>query len=244
SRRRRTTWWWAPSRVRSWRRRNASRSLSSTRRPFSPCCRSFCRTRAVVDNAALLLSEFVTNCDSSLTYLSGRATHHASVAFPPLLAAPTGRAFGRLRRLGARGLLALLTAAALMLVSVLGALLPDATLPLTWYVPVLDSAMVVALAVVFALSSADVVLRRHSRSLPLVFASVVIAILWLQHMLTFPGVLPFRLPLATNQTSNFLFHAAHIGTPLLYAWILLHRPRPLAQARRSLFRTLALAVGI
>jgi diguanylate cyclase (GGDEF)-like protein/PAS domain S-box-containing protein len=138
----------------------------------------------------------------------------------------------------------MLTAVALMLVSVLGALLPDATLPLTWYVPVLDSAMVVTLAVVLALSSADVVLRRHSRSLPLVFASVVLGILWLQHMLTFPGVLPFRLPLATNQTSSFLFHAAHIGTPVLYAWILFYRPRPLAHPHNSLLRTAALALAI
>jgi diguanylate cyclase (GGDEF)-like protein/PAS domain S-box-containing protein len=104
--------------------------------------------------------------------------------------------------------------------------------------------MVVTLAVVLALSSADVLLRRHSRSLPLVFASVVIAILWLQHMLTFPGVLPFRLPFASNQTASFLFHAAHIATPLLFAWILLHRPRPLSHPRRSLRRTLTLALGI
>jgi len=166
------------------------------------------------------------------------------VAFPTILAGPSDRAIGRLRRIGARGLLALLTAAALMLVSVLGALLPDATLPLTWYVPVLDSAMVVTLAVVLALSSADVVLRRHGRSLPLAFASVVIGLLWLQHMLTFPGVLPFRLPLVSNQTASFLFHAGHIGTPLLFAWILLHRPRPLANPRRSLLRTLALALAI
>jgi diguanylate cyclase (GGDEF)-like protein/PAS domain S-box-containing protein len=166
------------------------------------------------------------------------------VALPNVLTVPVGRAAGRFRRIGARGLLALLTAAALMAVSVLGALLPDATLPLTWYVPVLDSAMVVTLLVVLSLSSADVVLRRHSRSLPLVFASVVIGMLWLQHMLTFPGVLPFRLPFASNQTASFLFHAAHVGTPVLFAWILLHRPRPLARPRRSLLRTLALALGI
>jgi diguanylate cyclase (GGDEF)-like protein/PAS domain S-box-containing protein len=140
-------------------------------------------------------------------------------------------------------LLALLTAAALMLISVLGALLPDATFPLTWYVPVLDSAMVVTLVVVLSLSSADVVLRRHSRSLPLVFASVVIGLLWLQHMLTFPGVVPSRLPFVTNQTARFLFHAAHIGTPVFFAWILLHRPRPLPRPHRSLLRTVALAVG-
>ncbi|HEY4844423.1 MAG TPA: MASE3 domain-containing protein, partial [Candidatus Dormibacteraeota bacterium] len=163
---------------------------------------------------------------------------------PHVLAVATGRAIGRLKRIGARGLLALLTAAVLMLVTVLGALLPDATLPLTWYVPVLDSAMVVTLAVVLFLSSTDVIIRRHGRSLPLAFASVVLGMLWLQHMLTFPGVLPFTLPFTTNQTASFLFHTAHIGTPVLFAWILLHRTRPLAQPRRSLIRAIGLALGV
>src|SRR5256885_12302893 len=122
------------------------------------------------------------------------------MSIPPVLAVPSGRAVRRLKRIGGRGLLTLLAAAVIMLVSVLGALLPDATLPLTWYVPVLDSAMVVTLAVVLALSSADVVLRRHGRSLPLVFASVVIRLLWLQHMLTLPRVLPLPLPLVSSPT--------------------------------------------
>ncbi len=166
------------------------------------------------------------------------------MSIPPVLAAPGGRAVGRLKSIRARGLLALLATAVLTLVSLVGALLPHSTLPLTWYVPVLDSAMVVMLAVVLFLSSTDVVIRREGRSLPLVFVSVVIGMVWFQHMLTFPGVLPFTLPLATNQTATFLFHAAHIGTPALYAWILLHRPRPLAQPRRSLQRAVALALGV
>jgi diguanylate cyclase (GGDEF)-like protein/PAS domain S-box-containing protein len=162
------------------------------------------------------------------------------MAIPPVLALPSGRAIGRLKRIGTRGLLASLTAAVLLLVSVLGALLPDGTLPLTWYVPVLDSAMVVTLAVVLLLSSTDVLIRRHGRSLPLAFASVVIGTLWLQHMLTFPGVLPFT----TSQTASFLFHTAHIGTPVLFAWILLQRPRPLDRPRRSLLRAVGLALGV
>src|SRR3979411_706481 len=131
-----------------------------------------------------------------------------------------------------------------MLVSVLGALLPGATFPLAWYVPVLDSAMVVMLAVVLFLSSTDVVIRRHGRSLPLAFVSVVLGMLWLQHMLTFPGVAPFAMPFVTNQTAFFLFHVAHIGTPLLFAWILFHRAGPLARPRRSLVRAVSLAVGV
>src|SRR5205807_9982732 len=176
--------------------------------------------------------------------LSGRATHITRMSIPPVLAVPGGRAVGRLKRIGARGLLALLSAAVIMLVSVLGALSPDATLPLTWYVPVLDSAMVVTLAVVLFLSSTDVIIRRHGRSLPLAFGSIVLGVVWLQHMLTFPGVAPFALPLVTNQTAPFLFHVGHIGTAALFAWILFHHAGPLARPRRSLFRTLALAVGV
>src|SRR5438874_7865899 len=166
------------------------------------------------------------------------------MSIPPVLAVPSGRAVRRLKRIGGRGLLTLLAAAVIMLVSVLGALLPDATLPLTWYVPVLDSATVVTLVVVLFLSSSDVIIRRHGRSLPLAFVSVVLGMVWLQHMLTFPGVAPFPLPLVTNQTAPFLFQAGHIGTPALFAWILFHRAGPLAQPRRSLSRTLALALGV
>ena len=90
------------------------------------------------------------------------------MSIPPVLALPSGRAVGRLKRIGGRGLLSLLAAAVIMLVSLLGALLPDATLPLTWYVPVLDSATVVTLVVVLFLSSSDVIIRRHGRSLPYV----------------------------------------------------------------------------
>jgi len=166
------------------------------------------------------------------------------MSIPPVLAVPGGRAVGRLKRIGARGLLALLAVAVMMLLSVLGALLPGATLPLTWYVPVFDSAMVVMLAVVLFLSSTDVVIRRHGRSLPLAFVSVVLGMLWLQHMLTFPGVIPFTLPFVTNQTAPFLFQAAHIGTPALFAWILLHQVGSLAQPRRSLVRAVALALAV
>jgi len=166
------------------------------------------------------------------------------MSIPPVLTVPGGRAVGRLKRVGARGVLAFLTAAVILLVSVLGALLPDATLPLTWYVPVLDSARLVMLGVVLFLSSTDVVIRRHGRSLPLAFVSVVLGMLWLQHMLTFPGVTPFAMPFVTNQTAPFFFHVAHIGTPVLFAWILIHRAGPLAQPRRSLVRAVALALGV
>src|SRR3989442_2688437 len=100
------------------------------------------------------------------------------MSIPPVLAAPGGRAVGRLKSIRARGLLALLAAAVLTLVSLVGALLPDSTLPLTWYVPVLDSAMVVMLAVVLFLSSTDVCIPPQRRSLPPVFLSVAIGLVW------------------------------------------------------------------
>src|SRR2546428_2221467 len=94
------------------------------------------------------------------------------MSIPPVLAVPSGHAIGRFRRIGIRGLLALLTAAALLLISVLGALLPDTTLTLTWYVPVLDSAMVVMLAVLPFLSSPDGVIPPPRPVPPLAFASL------------------------------------------------------------------------
>src|ERR1700738_723414 len=130
------------------------------------------------------------------------------MSIPPVFSVPGGRAGGRLKRVGARGLLAVLT------------------------------------AVVLVLSSPDVVIRRHGRSLPLAFASVVLGMLWLQHMLTFPGIAPFAMPFVTSQTSPLLFHVAHTGTPVLLAWILFHRTAPLAQPRRSLVRAVALALGL
>src|SRR2546427_6966879 len=166
------------------------------------------------------------------------------MSIPPVLALPGGRAVGRLKRIGTRGLLALLGAAVVMLVSVLGALLPDATLPLIWYVPVHVSTMLCILSFVLFLSSSDVIFRRHGRSLPLAFVSVLLGMVWVQHMLTFPGVAPFTLPLVTNQTAPFLFHVGHIGTPALFTWILFHRAGPLAQPRRSLMRALAVALVV
>src|SRR5256885_12331004 len=98
------------------------------------------------------------------------------MSIPPVLAMPSGRAVGHLKRVGGRGLLALLAAAVIMLVSVPGAPLPDATLPLTWYVPVPDSAMLVTLAVLLFLSSSDVIIRRHCPLLPPAFVSVLLRI--------------------------------------------------------------------
>src|ERR1700694_122810 len=162
----------------------------------------------------------------------------------PLIAAPGGHLLPRLKRIGSRGVLALLTVAVLMLVAARGALLPARPLPLTWYVPALDMTMVVTLAVAFFLCAVDVVIRRHGRLLPLGFASAALGLVWLVHMLTFPGVLPGRLPFVSAQTAPYLFHLGHIGVPSLLVWILLRHTGPLANPRRSLARTVVGSLGL
>ena len=102
--------------------------------------------------------------------------HIAGMSVPPVLAAPGDRVMTRLRTIGSRGLLALLSVTVMLLVSVLGTLLPDRTLPLTWYVPALDMTMVVTLAVVFLLASTDAMIRRHGRLLPVAFGSVALGL--------------------------------------------------------------------
>ena len=170
--------------------------------------------------------------------------HIAGMSVPPVLAAPGDRVMARLRRIDSRGLLVLLSMTVLLLVSVLGALLPDRTLPLTWYVPALDMAMVVTLAVVLMLSSTDAIIRRHGRLLPIAFGSAALGLVWLAHMLTFPGVIPGRFPLVSSQTAPYLFHLGHIGMPCVLTWLLLQRTSPLAYPRRSLGRTIAAASAI
>ncbi|TMD85471.1 MAG: EAL domain-containing protein [Chloroflexi bacterium] len=141
-------------------------------------------------------------------------------------------------------LLALLSVTVLLLISVLGALLPDRTLSLPWYVPALDMAMVVTLSVVLLLSSTDAIIRRHGRLLPLAFGGAALGLVWLAHMLTFPGVIPGRFPLVSSQAAPYLFQVGQIGMPCLLTWILLQPTGPLPHARRSLGRTIAAASGL
>ena len=162
----------------------------------------------------------------------------------PPVARTSGEVRPQLRPIGSRGALILLGAALLAGVSVLAALIPRGTLPLTWYVPVLDVAMVVTLAVVLFLCALDVIIRRHDRLLAIAFASTILGIVWLAHMLTFPGVIPARPAFISLQTAPYLFHLGQIGMPCLLTWILLHRTGPLARPRRSLGRTLAMAAGL
>ena len=149
-----------------------------------------------------------------------------------------------LKRIGRRGLWVAATLTALLLVAVLGAVLPSGNFPLNWYVPAVDSAMVVTLVLVLALASIDVVLRRHSRLLTVGVASLALALVRASHMLTFPGVVPSGLPLISTQTAVYLHHLGHIATPGLLLWILVQPTGPLAHPRRALLRVLGLTVGV
>jgi len=169
--------------------------------------------------------------------------HIARMGVPPLVRA-AGGVRARLRPIGSREALILVGAAVLTVVSVLVARLPRGALPLTWYVPVLDMAMVVTLAVVLFLCALDVIIRRHDRLLAIGFASTTLGIVWLAHMLSFPGVIPARPPFVSSQTAPYLFDLGQIGMPCLLTWILLQRTGPLEHPRHSLARTLALAGGL
>jgi diguanylate cyclase (GGDEF)-like protein/PAS domain S-box-containing protein len=165
------------------------------------------------------------------------------MSIPPLLTVPAARVAGRLEGIGSRGLTAAATGVVLLVVIAIGEILPSGSLPLTWYAPALDSAMVVALLVVLTMSSIDVVLRRHSRLLAAAAASLALALVWLAHMLTFPGVFPAGVPLVGPQTAPYLFNLGHIATPVLLGWILMQPTHSLAHPRRTLAQVIVITVA-
>ena len=166
------------------------------------------------------------------------------MSIPPLLAVRGRQVAAQVRSTGRRGLAGLLVVAVLGIIFWLGSILPGNTLTLTWYVPVWDMATIVAMGVTLFLSASDVIIRRHGRALPNVSASLILISLWLAHMVTFPNVVPFHLPLVGPQTAGYFFHAAHITTPVLLGWILVRRGRPLRRPRATLARTVGVGLAI
>ena len=110
-----------------------------------------------------------------------------------------------------RALLVALTGGALTVIAVLGGILPRSTVPLAWYVPAIDSVIAATLLFVLVLAASDVVVRRHARLLPVAVSSLALALVWLAHGLTFPGVLPISLALTSSQTAAGLFHFGHVA---------------------------------
>ncbi|HEY9287351.1 MAG TPA: EAL domain-containing protein [Candidatus Dormibacteraeota bacterium] len=147
-------------------------------------------------------------------------------------------------RLGRRAALALCAVAVLAVVNLIAILLPDSSPPLTWYIPVVDSAMLVMLSVVLVLASTDVILRRHDRLLTVAASSLALGLVWLAHGLAFPGVLPTASPLIGSQTPSYLFHLGHIATPALIVWALMQPTQAIPHPRKTLITVLALTAAI
>ena len=128
------------------------------------------------------------------------------------------------------------------LVTIGGLAAPRTQVLLPWYVPFLDGASVMCMAVVVVLGSIDTMVRRDSRSLPIVAASAAIGTLWLPHLLAFP--LAFAsIPAFSGQTASFMFNIAQWVTPALLAVALLQRTGPIDAPRRAVARTVTSAVA-
>jgi PAS domain S-box-containing protein len=117
------------------------------------------------------------------------------------------------------------------------------TVRVDWFVPVLDVTSALLLGVVALMGAMDAVLRREVIGLPIAAAATATGVLWLAHMVVFPGVLHFGLPGAGSQTPIAVFSLTSIASPTLLIGALLARPRPLAHPGRAVVLTLGAAVA-
>ncbi|HKF74871.1 MAG TPA: GAF domain-containing sensor histidine kinase, partial [Candidatus Dormibacteraeota bacterium] len=121
-------------------------------------------------------------------------------------------------------------------------LLPDRP-ALRWVVPVTDGVNIVCFAVIAALGALDARLRADSASLPAAAIGVALSVLWLAHLLTFPGILPALTGRAVaDDTTGWIFLLVNTATPTMLALAALHVPRPLADGTRG--ARLALGLGL
>jgi len=120
---------------------------------------------------------------------------------------------------------------------------------LPWFVPVCDVAAVLSMATTVVLGSLDTQLREDTRSLPIVVIATTASVLWLGHLVTFPGVFPSIVWPGFNDMTSWLFLIISLATPLLLAIALTRRGRrignPMRAIRRAWFVGIALgAVGL
>ncbi|HKF78565.1 MAG TPA: HAMP domain-containing sensor histidine kinase [Candidatus Dormibacteraeota bacterium] len=114
---------------------------------------------------------------------------------------------------------------------------------LHWLFPVQASVNIVCFAVIAALGALDARLRADSASLPAAAIGVALGVLWLGHLLTFPGTLPPLTGLAVaDNTTGWIYLLVSIATPTMLALAALHVPRPLADGTRG--ARLALGLGL
>ena len=119
--------------------------------------------------------------------------------------------------------------AALLLPGVLA----QGSVVLPWFVPVCDVAAVLSLATTVVLGSLDTQLREDTRSLPIVVIATTASVLWLGHLVTFPGVFPAVGRPEFNDMTSWLFLIIVLSTPLMLAVTLTRRGRHTANPMRS-----------
>ncbi len=134
------------------------------------------------------------------------------------------------------------TAYSVILTGVVGAallipgVLSRGTVFLPWFVPVCDVAAVLSMATTVVLGSLDTQLREDTRSLPIVVIATTASVLWLGHLVTFPGVFPSIGWPGFNDMTSWLFLIISLATPLMLAIALTRQGRHTANPMRSIHR--------
>jgi signal transduction histidine kinase len=129
--------------------------------------------------------------------------------------------------------LSLLLAGTVGILLLLPGLLLHGNVVLSWFVPVCDIAAVLSMATTVVLGSLDTQLREDTRSLPIVTIATAAGVLWLGHLMTFPGVFPTLLWPGFNDMTSWVFVIIGLATPLMLAIALTRRGRHTAKPMRS-----------
>jgi hypothetical protein len=121
--------------------------------------------------------------------------------------------------------------------------LTNGSVVLPWFVPVCDVAAMLSMATTVVLGSLDTQLREDTRSLPIVVIATTASVLWLGHLVTFPGVFPTIVWPGFNDMTSWLFLIIALSTPLMLAVALTRRGRHIANPMRSVRRAWAAGAG-
>lgn len=106
-------------------------------------------------------------------------------------------------------------------------------LQLDWFVPVADVVAIGCLVICLVMSALDALLRRETRSLPILALSVALGLLWAIHFLAFPGTLLGDSMALKSQIAAWIFLTINLVTPAFLAVTFLYRSRPLRSNPRS-----------
>lgn len=115
---------------------------------------------------------------------------------------------------------------------------------LAWFVPVCDVAAVLSMATTVVLGSLDTQLREDTRSLPIVVIATAASVLWLGHLVTFPGVFPGVSWPGFNDMTSWLFLIICLSTPALLAVALTRRGGHSSNPMRSVRQAWLTGIGL